>query len=406
MRAPFAAIVFSTAVASTAFADDQDFDRIERGRYLAVAGDCAACHTAPGGQPFAGGLALQTPFGTLVTPNITPDRETGIGDWSKDEFVAALHDGRGHNAKRLYPAMPYPAYTKMSDDDVLAIRAYLGTVAPVRNEVNPNRLPFPFNIRLVMVFWNAFNFTPGRYQPNPQKSPEWNRGAYVVEGAAHCGTCHTPKTLLGADKTDRPLEGATLQGWFAPDITNDPHKGIGAWSKDEPVQYLKTGANKWTLATGPMAEAVTHSTSKMTDEDVSTIATYLKDGGSAARKPVPVIASHNMMRAGAAIYKDSCAACHKDTGEGEAHLFPRLAGSALVQSDDPTTLVRVVLQGTRAASTESMPTAPAMPAFDWRFDDAQAAAVLTYIRNSWGNAAPPVAASTIAKQRTSLAATP
>jgi mono/diheme cytochrome c family protein len=161
-------------------------------------------------------LALRTPFGTLVTPNITPDPETGIGDWTKDEFVAAMHDGRGHNGKRLYPAMPYPAYTKMSDDDVLAIRAYLGTVAPVRNEVNPNRLPFPFNIRLAMVFWNALNFTPGRYQPNPQKSSEWNRGAYLVEGAAHCGTCHTPKTMLGGDKTDRPLEGATLQGWFAP----------------------------------------------------------------------------------------------------------------------------------------------------------------------------------------------
>ena len=154
MRAPFAAIVLSTtAVASTAFADDQDFDRIERGRYLAVVGDCAACYTAPGGRPFAGGLALRTPFGTLVTPNITPDPETGIGDWTKDEFVAAMQDGGGHNGKRLYPAMPYPACTKMSDDDVLAIRAYLGTVAPVRNEVNPNRLPFPFNIRLAMVFW-------------------------------------------------------------------------------------------------------------------------------------------------------------------------------------------------------------------------------------------------------------
>jgi mono/diheme cytochrome c family protein len=384
MRAPFAAIVLSTtAVASTAFADDQDFDRIERGRYLAVVGDCAACHTAPGGRPFAGGLALRTPFGTPVTPNITPDPETGIGDWTKDEFVAAMHDGGGHNGKRLYPAMPYPTYTKMSDDDVLAIRAYLGTVAPVRNEVNPNRLPFPFNIRLAMVFWNALNFTPGRYPPNPQKSPEWNRGAYVVEGAAHCGTCHTPKTMLG-DKSDRPLEGATLQGWLAPNITNDPHKGIGAWSKDELVQYLKTGANKWMLASGPMAEAVTHSTSKMTDEDVSAIATYLKDRGSGAPKPEPVIANENMMRAGAAIYKDSCAACHKDTGEGEAHLFPRLAGSALVQSDDPTTLVRVVLQGTRAASTDSMPTAPAMPAFGWRVDDSQAAAVLTLHQEQLG----------------------
>jgi mono/diheme cytochrome c family protein len=259
-----------------------------------------------------------------------------------------------------------------------------------------------------MVFWNWLNFTPGRYQPNPRKPGEWNRGAYIVQGAAHCGTCHTPKTLLGGDNNGNALTGATLQGWFAPDITNDSRKGIGGWSKDDLVQYLKTGANDRTLASGPMAEAVTHSTSRMTDEDISAIATYLKDSGlgGSAPKPTPVAASDDAMRAGAAIYKDSCAACHRDTGAGEAHLFPRLAGSALLQSDDPATLVRVVLQGTRAVSTSSMPTAPAMPAFDWRLGDAQVAAVLTYIRNSWGNAASPVTASTIASQRTSLAKAP
>jgi mono/diheme cytochrome c family protein len=407
MRASLAAF-FSIGVVGAAVADSQSFDRIEHGRYLAVLSDCAACHTAPGGQPFAGGLALQTPFGTLVAPNITPDRETGIGDMTNDEFLASLHDGRGRNGRRLYPAMPYPAYTKMSDDDVLAIRAYLATVAPVSNRVISNQLPFPLNIRLAMVFWNWLNFTPGRYQPDPKKSAEWNRGAYIVQGAAHCGTCHTPKNLLGGDKNGNALVGATLQGWFAPDITNDSRKGIGGWSKDDLVQYLKTGANNFTLASGPMAEAVTHSTSRMADEDISAIATYLKDSGAggAAPKPDPVATSDNAMRAGAAIYKDSCAVCHRDAGTGEAHLFPRLAGSALVQSDDATTLARVVLQGTRAVSTPSMPTAPAMPAFDWRLDDAQVAAVLTYIRNSWGNAAAPVAASTVASRRTSLAAAP
>jgi mono/diheme cytochrome c family protein len=409
MRYPLTIASFIVALTGAASAQEtQSFERIERGRYLAVLGDCAACHTAPGGQPFAGGLALETPFGRIITANITPDRETGIGSWTNDEFLAALHDGRGHNGKRLYPAMPYPAYTKLSDDDVLAIRAYLATVAPVRNPVISNQLPFPFNIRLAIVFWNALNFTPGRYQPDPQKSSEWNRGAHVVEAAAHCGTCHTPKTILGGDMTARPLAGATLQGWFAPNITNNPHKGIGGWSKDELIQYLKTGTNKWTLASGPMAEVVIHSTSRMTDEDISAIATYLKDNGTggSAPKPDPVAADDNTMRAGAAIYKDSCAACHKDTGTGEAHLFPRLAGSALVQSDDPTTLVRVVLQGTRGASTESMPTAPAMPAFAWRVDNAQVAAVLTYVRNSWGNAAPPVAASAVASQRAALTVAP
>jgi mono/diheme cytochrome c family protein len=406
MRASLAAF-FTFGVVSAALADSQSFDRIERGRYLAVLGDCAACHTAPGGQAFAGGLALQTPFGKIVAPNITPDRDTGIGNWTDEQFIAALRDGRGPKA-HLYPAMPYPAYTKMTDDDALALRAYLATVAPVRYQRGANGLPFPLNIRAVMIFWNALNFTPGRYQPSPQKSAEWNRGAYIVQGAAHCGTCHTPKTILGGDKNDAMLAGGTLQGWFAPDITNDSRTGIGGWSKDDLVQYLKTGTNNFTLASGPMAEAVTHSTSRMTDEDISAIATYLKDSGlgGSAPKPDPVAASDNAMRAGAAIYKDSCAVCHRDAGTGEAHLFPRLAGSALVQSNDTATLVRVVLQGTRAASTPNMPTAPAMPAFDWRLDDAQVAAVLTYIRNSWGNAAAPVAASTIASRRTSLAAAP
>jgi mono/diheme cytochrome c family protein len=403
-----AAIMLAMLNGAAAAPDQQSFDHIERGRYLATLADCAACHTAPGGKPFAGGLALQTPFGTILAPNITPDRDTGIGNWSDDEFVAAMHDGRGRDGIRLYPAMPYPAYTKMTRDDVLEIRAYLATVAPVSNAVVANQLPFPLNIRESLIFWNWLNFTPGRYRPNPQKSAEWNRGAYIVEGAGHCGTCHTPKTALGGDKTDTPLAGSVLQGWFAPNITTDPHKGIGGWSQDDIVQYLKTGANGWTLASGPMADAVSHSTSKMTDEDIAAIATYLKDSGAAssAPKPSPIATDDKTMHQGAAIYKDSCAACHKDTGVGEAHLFPRLAGSALVQSDDPTTLARVVLQGSRAVSTPSMPTAPAMPAFDWRLDDAQAAAVLTYIRNSWGNAAAPVSAGAISSQRAALAQSP
>jgi mono/diheme cytochrome c family protein len=409
MRRPLAIAVLFVSLTGTALAQDtQSFDRIERGRYLAVLGDCAGCHTASHGAPFAGGVALQTPFGTLVAPNITSDPETGIGNMTNEEFLAVLHEGRGHDGKRLYPAMPYPAYTKMTDDEVLALRAYFATVAPVSSRVVSNQLPFPLNIRFAMVFWNGLNFTPGRYQPNPQKSAAWNRGAYIVEGPAHCGTCHTPKTLLGGDKNSAALTGATLQGWFAPDITNDQRKGIGGWSTDDLFQYLKTGTNKWTLASGPMAEAVSHSTSRMNDEDILAIATYLKDSGQsgASARPEPVAASNSAMRAGAAIYKDSCAACHKDSGEGDANLFPRLAGSALVQSDDPTTLVRVVLHGTRAVSTAGAPTAPAMPAFDWRLEDAQVAAVLTYIRNNWGNAAGPVPASAVASQRASLAKSP
>jgi mono/diheme cytochrome c family protein len=407
-RSLLAAVVFGSLTSSALAQDPQSFDRVERGRYLSILGDCAGCHTAPGGASFAGGLALDTPFGKLVAPNITPDRETGIGNMTDDEFVATLHEGRGHNGRRLYPAMPYPAYTKMSEDDVRSMRAYFKTLQPVRNEVVSNQLPFPLNIRLAMVFWNWLNFTPGRFQPNPQKSAAWNRGAYIVEGPAHCGTCHTPKTLLGGDKTATPLVGGTLQGWFAPDITTDTRKGIGAWSKEDLAQYLKTGVNSFTLASGPMSEAITHSTSQMNDEDIAAIATYLKDsgvGGNSA-KPTPIAASDNAMRAGAAIYKDNCAACHRDSGTGDTGLFPKLAGSALVQSDDPTTLAHVLLSGTRAVSTVGAPTAPAMPAFDWRLNDAQVAAVLTYIRNSWGNAAAAVPAGAVADQRASLTKTP
>lgn len=406
-------VTFSLAITlamlgAAAAQDSQSFDRIARGRYLAVLGDCTACHTAPGGQPFAGGLALQTPFGTIVTPNITPDLETGIGKWTDEDFVSAMHEGRARGGKRLYPAMPYPAYTKMTRDDVLAIRAYLSSVAPVSNRVVSNQLPFPLNIRLAMSFWNWRYFTPGRYAPDPQKSDAWNRGAYIVQGAAHCGTCHTPKTLLGGDKKRLALSGATLQGWFAPNITPDPHKGIGSWSKDDIVAYLKTGSNTWTLASGPMAEAVTHSTSRMADEDIEAIATYLKDSGASATpaKPAPLPASDSIMQAGAAIYKDSCAACHKDSGTGERQLFPSLAGNALVQSDDSTTLTRIVLQGSRAVATPAAPTGPAMPAFDWRLTNAQVAAVLTYIRNSWGNAAAAVRESTVGSRRRSLARNP
>jgi mono/diheme cytochrome c family protein len=388
--------------------NNQSFDRIERGRYLAILADCTACHTAPGGRPFAGGLVLKTPFGNLAAPNITPDSETGIGNWTDDEFVAAMHDGRGRGGMRLFPAMPYPAYTKMTRDDVLAIRSYLTTVSPVRNAVAANQLPFPLSIRTNMLFWNLLNFTEGRFQSNPQKSEEWNRGAYIVQGAAHCGTCHTPKTILGGDKVGAPLAGATLQGWFAPNITADPRKGIGGWSRDDIVEYLKTGANSWTLASGPMAEAVVHSTSNMTDEDLAAIGIYLKDSGIAwsASKAAAVASDSGVMRAGSAIYKDSCAACHKDSGAGESDLFPRLAGSGLVQSDDATTLIRIVLQGSRAVSTSSKPTAPAMPALDWRLNDAQVASVLTYIRSNWGNAAAPVAARAVANLRGALASSP
>jgi mono/diheme cytochrome c family protein len=399
--AKIAALVVALLAANAAAAADlQSFEVIARGRYLATAADCGACHTKPGGKPYAGGVALETPFGTLVGPNITPDRDAGIGAWTDDEFVAALHDGRGRGGVRLFPAMPYPAYTKMSREDALAIRAYLQTIQPVPDRIEPNQLPFPLSIRFNMAVWNALNFTPGRLEPDPAKSTEWNHGRYLVDALGHCGACHTPKTYLGADKNSAYLQGGRLQGWFAPNITADNRKGIGGWSIDELVSYLKTGANKDAIATGDMTEEIVHSSSHMTDDDLKAIAVYLKSlVPEGAIAPPALAASDPHMVAGQAIYKDSCAACHADAGTGSPGLFARLAGSHTVQSDDPTTLIRVVLAGAQGAGTADAPTSPAMPSFGWRLNDAQVASVLTYIRNSWGNAASAVSPDQVSAAR-------
>ncbi|OHV84451.1 cytochrome c [Rhizobium sp. LCM 4573] len=400
-------IVFSLTLAASALSAGLAFsqapdlaDKIIRGRYQAILGDCAACHTAPGAKPLSGGLPLETPFGQLIPPNITPDKATGIGNWSEEDFHRAMKTGIGHDGKRLYPAMPYPAYTKMSDRDISNLWYYLRTVEPVFNPVEANQLPFPFNIRLSMFGWNMINFSGGEFKPDPNKSAEWNRGAYIVEGPGHCGTCHSPKTFLGADKNDQALQGGSLQGWYAPNITGNPHIGIGGWSDDELVHYLKTGANSHTIASGPMAEAITASTSLMTEGDLRAIATYLrsKEGGP-TEKPQPIAASDPHMTAGAAIYHDTCSACHGGDGKGARQLFPALAGSSIVQQPSAETLARLVLNGSQAVHTPEARTTPSMPSLGWRLSDQQVADVLTYVRNSWGNAAPAVEASQIAKQR-------
>jgi len=379
--------------------DEQSFDQLERGRYLATTADCKGCHTRPGGKPFAGGVALATPFGTLVGSNITPDREAGIGAWSDEEFVAALHDGRGRAGTRLFPAMPYPAYTKMTRADALAIRAYLLTIEPVNEKVESNQLPIVLNWRFNLVFWNLLNFTSGRLEPDAAKSAEWNRGRYLVDALGHCGTCHTSKSWLGADKDSAYLQGGVLQGWLAPNITAANRRGVGRWSVEDIVEYLKTGSNAYAIAAGPMAEEIANGSSKMTDADVKAIAVYLKSTPAAADTAAALAPSDPQMVAGLAIYKDNCAPCHTDAGSGTPGLFSRLAGSHAIQSDDPTSLIRAVLSGRQGVATKDKPTGPAMPSFAWRLSDAQVAAVLTYVRNSFGNAAVAVTADQVGKLR-------
>jgi mono/diheme cytochrome c family protein len=378
-------------------ADGSDsYDLVAKGRYLAELGDCTACHTLPGQAPFAGGVSIETPFGEVLGANITPDAETGIGRWSFEDFQNTMSKGHARGGKRLYAAMPYTAYTKVTREDNRALWAYLNSLEPVRHEVQTNQLPFPFNIRASLIAWNWLAFEEGEYQPDSEQSAQWNRGAYLVQGLGHCGSCHSPKTLIGGDKDGEFLTGSALQDWMAPDITANSHTGIGGWSEAEIVSYLKTGANRFDMASGPMAEAVEHSTQHWKDEDLSAVAIYLKSlGDNEQTTPEPLSMEDATMRTGALIYEDQCSACHTPDGEGIANLFPKLAQAPLVNSRDATSMIRVVLAGSRAVGTDAAPTAPAMPSFAWNMTDQHIADVLTYVRNSWGNAAAAVSADDV-----------
>ncbi len=396
MRLRHLVLLLPLVAGGGASAGPDNYVDITRGRALVIAGDCVACHTAPGGQPFAGGLALQTPFGQIMAPNITPDNTTGVGSWSADDFAHAMQEGRRPDGSHLYPAFPYPYYTKVERGDLDAIYAYLRTLQPAENRVDRDTLPFPFNIRLLMKGWNALFFTPGTFKPDPARSAEFNRGAYLVEGLGHCGACHTPFNAFGASRADKYLEGNQIDNWTAPNITNDARVGLGKWSAEDIVQYLKTGQNGFSLASGPMKDVVENSTSKMPASDLKAIAVYLKERGAAGvPASTPLVASDPRMQAGEAIYVDTCAACHVRNGEGVAHLFPKLAGSAIATQQDPASLIRIIIAGGRAAATDGAPTSPAMPSLGYRLSDSQVAAVVTYVRNSWGNAAAPVSDDTV-----------
>lgn len=390
-------------VATSAAASEQDFTQVEKGRYLATAADCVACHTVPnGGQRFAGGRPIETPFGNITSANITPDNDTGIGAWTDEQFDNAVRKGIRPDGSRLYPAMPFNAYTKMSRDDVVAIRAYLKTLPAVHNPVVSDTLPFPYNIRTSMRAWDALYFTEGEFKPDPHKSADWNRGAFLVQGPGHCGACHTPKSFLGGDKSSEYLQGSQLQGWVTPNITNDNVAGLGAWSTDDVVTYLRTGHNRITAATGPMAEEVEDSSSKMTDGDLKAIAAYLKSLPGNSENVQPLRADEPTMKAGQAIFRDQCSACHSIDGKGVAQLFPSLADSAMLRSRDPRSAIRLVLRGARSAATDAEPTAPGMPSFGRQLDDDQVAAVLTYARNAWGRPAPAVTAADVGAARREL----
>lgn len=394
------ALLAALLLSAPAWADEDGFVSVQRGHALAVAGDCIACHTAPNGAAYSGGRGITTPFGTVNSANLTPDIETGIATWSKDDFWQALHNGIRPDGTHLYPVFPYTHYTKITRDDSDAIYAFFRTLPATHRAVDRDTLPFPFDIRASMTAWNAAFFSPGVFQPDPARSEAYNRGAYLVEGLGHCGVCHTPMNMAGANKASEELEGNSLGDWYAPNITADSRIGVGGWSADQIVEYLRTGHNEVAAASGPMGEVVAYSTALMPETDLRAIATYLKErGASAPATPTPVPASDPAMAAGAAIYADTCSACHGPNGRGVDRLFPRLAGAPGIQQPDATSLIRAVLAGAKSAVTPAALTGPAMPALGWRLTDNQVASVVTFIRNSWGNAAPPVAAGDVAAVR-------
>jgi mono/diheme cytochrome c family protein len=374
---------------------------IRRGRYLTIAGDCASCHTARGGRPFQGGLGLQTPFGIIYSANLTSDRENGIGTWNADQFFRALHDGIAPGGKHLYPALPYPHFTIVTRADSDAILAFLKTVPPAHYAPPANRLPFPVDIRASLIGWNAVNFSPHGFRGNPAMSPEWNRGAYLVEGLGHCGACHTPKNLLGAELNRKAYQGAVIENWVAPDLTGNPRTGLGRWSSADIVQFLRTGRNAHANASGLMGEVVAYSTSLLSDSDLKAIATYVKSlpSSPAASSPAP---DASAMRRGSAVFFDACTACHLAGGKGQPGMFPPLRGSAVAQQNDPTGVIRLILGGTRTAPTQSRPSFQSMPSFAWKLSDQEVADVATYVRNYWGNRARSVDAHQVAKVRSKL----
>jgi mono/diheme cytochrome c family protein len=372
-----------------------------RGQYLVAAGDCMSCHLREGGEPFAGGLGLNTPFGAIYTSNITPDRETGIGAWTSDQFYRAMHDGKGAHDENLYPAFPYPWFRRASRADDDAIFAYLMTLPAVSYTPPKNDLPFPFSIRSSVGAWNLLFLDAHNFQADPGQSAEWNRGAYLVNGLGHCGACHTPKNSFGADKSKQKFHGGKLDNWVAPDLTGNTRSGLGAWSVEDIAEYLATGRNARAAAGGAMADVITYSTSLLNDADRHAIAVYLKSQPASPMTPLSA-PDPGALRRGAEVYSDACSSCHLEQGVGQSRVFPPLGEDAMLQQSDPTGLEHLILAGTRIGISASRPSPLSMPSFAWKLTDQEIADVSTFIRNSWGNQAAAVPASSVSDLRKKL----
>jgi mono/diheme cytochrome c family protein len=397
IKIPVLGVLLAVAVSFSARAQDQaatklDPDQVARGEYLARAADCIACHTAPEGKLFAGGRAMPTPFGTLFTSNITPDPETGIGKWSADDFYKTMHEGRFPDGGLLYPAMPFGSYTKVTRADSDAIFAYLRSIPPVRQQNRPHDLDFPYNNRQLILGWRTLFFTEGEYKPDPSKSEEWNRGAYLVEGLGHCGMCHTAINALGGSSESKAFEGGLIpmQNWYAPSLTSNKEAGLGDWSIADITDLLRNGISNRGVVYGPMAEVTYNSLQYLNAEDIKAMAIYLKSLGQgsppeAAMTTIPTAESSLLLSLGKTVYERECASCHGAAGKGHPPHYPPLAGNPSIEMPSAVNAIRMVLNGGFPPGTAGNPMPYGMPPFAQALSDDEVAAVVTYIRTSWGN---------------------
>jgi len=408
-------------LADSSAANTPDKDLIAKGEYLARMGDCVACHSVPNGKPFSGGLAMSTPMGTIYSSNITPDVDTGIGSYSLQDFARAVREGRLKDGTHLYPAMPYVSYAKITDDDIRALYAYfMHKVEPVKLASQPAQMSFPFGIRKLMAVWNLAFYDASDFDDKAMENAQIARGAYLTEGLAHCGACHTPrgfgqqeKGLSGKDADF--LTGSSVDGWSAPALRAKAGPGVGAWSAQEIADLLRSGRSVHSGVTGPMTDVIANSTQYATKEDALAMAAYLKSlpAGATDNASAKFAASDktaNDLRngitttLGARLYVDNCAACHRSSGSGEKRAFPALAGNSLVLADDPSSLIHVILAGATLPSTQTAPSNLGMPDFAHRLNDSETAELATFVRSAWGNQAAAVSASQVAAVRKTLPA--
>jgi mono/diheme cytochrome c family protein len=413
MIAALGALALSASMAVRAATPDDAL--VARGAYLATAGDCAACHTAPKGKPYAGGLPMNTPMGKIYTTNITPDAQTGIGGWTEQEFDQAMRRGVSKDGHNLYPAMPYPSYAKIRDDDIAALYAYFTKgVAPVMQANRPSDIPFPMNMRWPLKLWNLVFLDKTVYRDKDGHDVAWNRGAYLVQGLGHCGSCHTPRGIAFQEKAlDESggawLTGGVLDGWFAANLTGEGNVGLGRWSQAELLTFLKTGANAHASAFGSMTDVINNSTQAMNDQDLAAISGYLKSLPAAGGTNMPpytydpkatvALLGRPANDPGAKVYTAYCMHCHGVDGRAFAPLLAPIAGNPNVLEKDASSLINVTLNGTKDLVIQGVPAAYPMPQYAKVLNDQQIADVLTFMRGGWNNGAPAVAASDVEKMR-------